>query len=115
EAIRLFDEVAKRQPLAVSDQFLLAQLYRLTGQWPKARSQMLGLLAKGEVNPIHVAYYARCLLARNEVDEAAPWVAKLETLQPTQWRTVELKARLLSAQQRGADAADLLTKYAEGK
>jgi tetratricopeptide (TPR) repeat protein len=115
EAVRVLEEVAKVQPLAAADQFLLAQLYRSLGQWPKARSQMLGLLGKGEVDPVHVAAYARWLLERGGAAEAAPWVARLEQLHPKEWRTVELEARLLAAQQRGGDAADLLTKYAEGK
>jgi tetratricopeptide (TPR) repeat protein len=115
EAVRVLEEIAKKQPLTASDQFLLAQLYRSLGQWSKARTHMLALLDRGDVNIVHVAYYARWLLERGEAEDARPWVAQVEERQPGDWPAVELKARLLAAQQRGADAADLLTKYAEGK
>jgi tetratricopeptide (TPR) repeat protein len=115
EAARALEDIDKRVPLRISDQFILAQLYVNLGQWPKGRAQLLTLLEKGDGDPQHIAYFARCLLQHNEPEEAKTWVVTLEKVQPKAWSTVELKARLLAAQKHGDDAAKLLAEYAAAK
>jgi tetratricopeptide (TPR) repeat protein len=116
EAVRiLVEEIAKDHPLAPGDRFLLAQLYKSLGQWRKAQNEMLELLGRGGNNRDYVAYFARCLLEKNEPEGAQPWVMKLKTLQPNAWRTVELEARLLAARKQGPEAAKLLLDFVMGK
>jgi tetratricopeptide (TPR) repeat protein len=112
-AVRVLEDVARLETLRADDQFLLAQLYESLGQWPAARKQLFNLLGRHGDNPTYLAHTARSLLRKNEPDYARPLVAKLEEVQPRAWPTAELKARLLHAEDRVADAVALLTRFAD--
>jgi predicted Zn-dependent protease len=121
EAIRLLEDLGRRQTDA--DQFLLAQLYETTGDWPRAREKMLGLLADEDSHleqPLqhlqHLASYVTSLLRHGQADEAEVWLKQLaqrDQNEPQMFVTVALKARLLHAQKKGDAVVPLLKDYAE--
>jgi tetratricopeptide (TPR) repeat protein len=115
EAIRIFEDLARRQPPTPDEKFLLAQFYEAGREWAKARELMLSLLASDGEDPLYLAAFTRSLLRQGQVDEADPWLTKLERLRPQDVQTVELKARALAARGQGAQAATMLKAYAQGK
>jgi tetratricopeptide (TPR) repeat protein len=114
EAIRQLEELSRAQPLPPEEEFLLAQLYDAGRDWPKARERLLTLLAADRKNAGYLAYYAGALLRQGEAGAARTWVAELEKVAPNAPATVEVKARLLHAAGKEAEAAALLTAYAQG-
>jgi tetratricopeptide (TPR) repeat protein len=115
EAIRLFEDLVGRKELPADQQFFLAQLYEEGGDWPRARAIMLGLLAMEQENPLYVVYYARNLIRRGEANEARTWLERLERTEPNTFRVLELKLRVLKAQQRDKEAEDAVQAYIGGK
>src|SRR5262249_44706451 len=67
-AITLLQEMGDRQTLAPDDQFLLAQLHEMGGDWPQARQQMLVLVSSQSDNPQYPLFLARYIrgLLRNK-------------------------------------------------
>jgi tetratricopeptide (TPR) repeat protein len=112
EAIRLFEELGRGQPLTPDEQFLLAQLYDADRDWAKARDRLVDVLATDPNQPDRLAYYAGALLRHEETGAARRAVEQLERLAPEAPATLEARARLLQAQGRGEEAADLLTAFA---
>ena len=112
KAISVLEGVIGREPATADDLFLLAQLYEADGDWSKSRERMLKLLSSQGKNPVLLAHYTRALLRHNRPDEARLWLAKLEEADPRSPATQEVKARVLHAQGRGAEAVTLLEAYA---
>ncbi len=112
EAIKVLEELAGKQALPPEHQLFLARLYELERDWPKARDQLLGLLAAAPDEPAYLAPYAEGLLRRGDLDETEGWVSRLAKKEPTAFRTVSLRARLRKAQGRAAEAAALLRDHA---
>jgi len=109
ESIAVLEKSFTRAPASPEEQFLLARLWEADRNWPKARGQMLELLAATEgKNPIHLAYYVEALLRHQNADEAEVWLEKLAKLEPRTWRTLEVTARLRTQQGKTADAVALL-------
>jgi cellulose synthase operon protein C len=115
EAIRIMESIGQLQPLTVNDQFVLAQMYDSVGDLAKVRSLMQDVLNKQDDIPQYLAFYIRFLLAQKDPLNAKRWVDRLSDLQPKAGQTYELKARLLHAQEKTAEAVALLTAYAEEK
>ncbi|HXG12847.1 MAG TPA: tetratricopeptide repeat protein, partial [Gemmataceae bacterium] len=114
EAIELFEEVSRRQPLAPGDQFLLAQLYEAADNWRAAKARMEAAVnSPGGDTPRYLAAYVRALLRHGEVEAARPLCDRLEKLEPKGLRAAEMRARLLHAQGRTAEAVALLQKFAQ--
>jgi tetratricopeptide (TPR) repeat protein len=113
EAVGLLEELDARRHLEAEDQFLLAQLHQVTGDWPKARARLAALVRSAADNPLYIAYYARGLIRQPDLAEAEVQVKQLEKLQPDAQRTAELRARLLTARGEADQARDLLIKQAE--
>jgi len=111
QAIAILEGIPSLTP---EDQFLLVQLYDGTGDTLKSRDRLLSLLA-AKRDPRHLAYHVRNLLRQGQTREAGIWLANLEELQPRSPVTIELHARLLAAQGKGAQAAGLLVPLAQGK
>ncbi len=107
-AIRGLQHVIEREQPRPDDQYLLAQLYEADGNWSKAREQLRSLLAAHAENPVYLAHNTLILLRQGLTDEAQSWLDKLEKLEPTALRTLELKARLLKARGRAGEAVALL-------
>jgi tetratricopeptide (TPR) repeat protein len=113
EAIEILEHIGARQPLSSEDRFLLVQLYERVGNYPKARDRMLPLLKTGKAR--YLAHHVNALLQQGMAAEAVVWLAELEKAEPAALRTAFLKARLLKAQGRGAEAAPLLKRQAQGQ
>jgi tetratricopeptide (TPR) repeat protein len=115
QAIRYWEACERGQSLKGADQFVLAQLYEATGNWPKARERMPALLTEEDQIPQYLASYAASLLRHGDTVEAAVWIGKLESLpeQATEFQTVALKARLWAAKQKNAEAVALLKAYVD--
>jgi tetratricopeptide (TPR) repeat protein len=115
EAARLLEGLRQREPLTPEDQFLLARLYESLGDWSRAKVEAVGLLGKKGDDLNVQAFYALALLRHGEADEAATWLARMERLPEAARRNTfavpEVKARLLAARGKGAEAADLLDAY----
>jgi tetratricopeptide (TPR) repeat protein len=96
---------------------MLGQLYDADGNWPKARERLQTLMTVAKDSPLfpsYLAYFARALLRRGQADQAQVWLGKLEQLQPQAPATIEIKARVLAAEGKGA-AAELVTAYSKDK
>src|SRR5262249_12699460 len=115
EAIALFESVFRRKPPSDRDLLMLARAYEANGERTKARDIMLRLVAAEPVQPLLLEQFVWMLLKRSEtsepdarqsvLDEAQIWLGMLEKKDPKSFRTLELKAHLLGAQGRGAEAA----------
>jgi tetratricopeptide (TPR) repeat protein len=113
ESITALEQSFARLPASPDEQFLVAQLYEFDHNWPRARSQMLDLLAATEgKNPLHLAYFVTRLLQHHQLDEAELWLLRLAKLEPNSWRTVQATARLKSQQGDAALAVGLVRKFA---
>jgi len=111
-AIRLLNEIVTRgTPLPV-DRLLLARLQEADGDWPAARAQLQALIATDNKNPDYLGFFALALIKRKQFDDAQVWLSQLEKIAPRAVNTTEVKARMLAAQGRGAEAAALLVKMA---
>jgi tetratricopeptide (TPR) repeat protein len=115
QAIRIFEDVARQSELPLSEQFVLAQLYLAGDRWPKAHDLMQSLLLSGNRDPDYLAFFVENLLRRHQVDEAQPWLRKLEQVAPQDFRTIKLKATLLEELGQRKQAAELLATYARGR
>jgi tetratricopeptide (TPR) repeat protein len=94
---------------------LLARIYEIDGNWPKARELFEALFTReGGQNPAFLAHFIRSLLRHEDAAGAAAWLGRLEAVEKEMKTplTVELKARLLAKQGRKADAAGLLKEFA---
>jgi tetratricopeptide (TPR) repeat protein len=112
EAIRLFESLSSGRALPPDVRFLVARLYEADGNWPRAEAQLVALLGEHGSTPAYLAYYAGALLRHQQADRAAEWVGRLERVRPGSFEAAELRARVLYAQGRRADAIAVLTAFA---
>ncbi len=106
---------------SAGESFFLATLYVGNGEWPKAKEILVRLLSSSSreaQNPMYLAYFLE-QMARHEAKlpdrlerEAAPWLERLEKEDAGSLRTAGIKARLLKAYKRDADARAVLSRYA---
>jgi tetratricopeptide (TPR) repeat protein len=116
EAIRLFEDLARRGSLPAGERFALVRLYLSEDNWQQAQLHMLTLLASPEgKNPTYTAYYARRLLQHDALAEAEAQLEKLEKALPDSPLTIEIKARVLQAKGKDADAVALIQEYTRRK
>jgi tetratricopeptide (TPR) repeat protein len=94
QAIRVFEETARRQPLSTDEQLQLAQLFDADGEGARAREQVVALLTAQPENPQFLAYYVRLLIQGEEESQARDQLQKLERLEPDSTRTRELARKL---------------------
>jgi tetratricopeptide (TPR) repeat protein len=118
KAIEVLEELDGQQGLYPGDRFLLAQLYEITGAWPKAEEQLRRLVETAGRQPAYLAHLIRNLFRQDKSEDARPVIARLEALEkerqvaPGTFGTVELRARLLEATGQGAQAVALLSAHA---
>ncbi len=110
-AIKILESLITDKTANDDDRFLLAQLYESEAEWTKARDIMLALLATDRKNPNHLVFFADRLLTRGQADEASTVLAALDKLEPSSYRTTDLKARALHLRDKDADAVALIQKY----
>lgn len=119
QSIKDLEAAFSRAHPGPAEEFLLAQLYELDGDWPKANERLLGLLSRrGGDTPAYLAYYVRALLRHKDLPGAVKWLARLEERERRDAkgkdspRVVELQARVWAAQGQRSKAADRLKKFA---
>jgi tetratricopeptide (TPR) repeat protein len=115
EAIGLLEGILQEGSASADDRFMLAQLYESDGNWTKAREQMLALMASDGDDPKYVIYYTLNLLRRGQLGEAQSWVSRMERARPDSPSIVELKARVLHASGRKAEALALVAAFVRDK
>jgi lipopolysaccharide biosynthesis regulator YciM len=96
DVIRLLERAEKLSPPAPEHQFLLAKLYELEGNWPKARDRMLRLIALQKDNARYLEAFARSLIRRGDLGEARVWIGRLADTEPGA-RPAESALRVLTA------------------
>ena len=112
EAIRILEGLLERRTATPDDQFLLAQLYETTGDWPKARKRLLALIGLPEGHQAaYLSHFARSMLGHGERDEAEAALKKLERIEPAAYGTLEIRARVLYASGKKAEAVALLQSH----
>ncbi len=82
EALRRLEASLKPLPPTADELYRLARIYEAANETEKARQTMLDVLALDMHNPEYLAHHADSLLRRGKKDEARPWVARLERLEP---------------------------------
>lgn len=113
EAIAAMEAVELRQKLTADDQFFLARVYVSVGDWGKARLKLAPLAQSGADNLYYVAYYGNGVLQFDgDVKEARRSLDLLEPKQPDAPRTIALKARILEAEEKPGEAADVVLEFA---
>ncbi len=97
DALRLLEAESKAGPLPPDEKFRLVHLYDATGNWPQARDRLIGLLTQDKQNPEYLAYLIDGLMLHDQAEEAGPWIARLETLEPETQRVKTFRSRLATA------------------
>jgi tetratricopeptide (TPR) repeat protein len=115
EAIRLLEDLGRRQPLTPDEQFVLAGLHEAEGDWPAARARLRSLVTAHGDRPLYLRHYISGLLQRGDSGEAAFWLAKLKKTEPDSPLTVELEVRVLQKQGKAAEALALVKQRASKK
>jgi tetratricopeptide (TPR) repeat protein len=111
EAIKILEEMARRNVANPDDLFLLAQIYDADGDWSRASQQFTACLSSGTAKPAQLAEYVRALLRHGRLNEAIPVAERLEKLAPRDALTIEIKARVLIARGQAGDAEQLLQAF----
>jgi tetratricopeptide (TPR) repeat protein len=111
EAINILNQVLAAERARADDLFLLGQLYEANGEWDQARATMHRLLEFAP-EPTYLAAFARSLLRHDSLPEAEAYLTRLERVAPKQAATIEIKARVLHAQQQDAEATRLVRDFA---
>jgi cellulose synthase operon protein C len=113
EAMAILEGLIDRRVASPDDIFLLVQLQESVGDWSQARQRMLELLGmRGGETPQTLAYFVRTLMSHGQVEETRGYLDRLEKLAPGEPGTIEIKARVLQASERGDEAAGLLVALA---
>ncbi|MFK8110867.1 MAG: tetratricopeptide repeat protein [Rubripirellula sp.] len=80
----------------IPDQFLIGQLFAITGDWSRGRRLMLPLLGRTEQSDsIHVQTYASLLIDRGDAAEARLWINRLVDSGDSSLKTVRLVAEVM--------------------
>lgn len=110
-AIETYEKIAANSPLTQAEKFLLARLYKVTGDWPKCRDLLHSLIAEKSDDLILLTFYTTSLIEMNDTLEAEIWLRQIEATFPDGMVTKKLRARLLAANGRPQAAAKLLLDY----
>ena len=98
DAIKLLEAIGDFRPSTLNERLVLGQLYKHTGDWPSAREQMVQVVTHPESSAQHLAIFIDMLVERGDIEEALPYLQRLETLQPEVFQTIGLRARALGKQ-----------------
>jgi Tfp pilus assembly protein PilF len=97
EALSRIEASRKLQPMTADELFRLAGLYEKVGDDEHARETMLDLLTLDMQNPEYLAHHIAALLRRRKVDEARPWLERLERLEGNSERAQAFRSALTAA------------------
>ncbi len=121
-AIKILDELSLARALSPDDEFVLAMLYDAQGDRKKAQDRLKTLIQPQTRSPQYLAQYAMTLLMERlpeslkEAEKVIGWIEEIEKqtdVGPNRYASVELRARLLEARDKGDEAIELLTKHIE--
>jgi tetratricopeptide (TPR) repeat protein len=113
EAIKILQALVTDAPGSTLAQFELAKLYQREGNVAKAREHARRAASSDDAGPDPILAYAGLLLIDKQVDAAVEQLARLEAIAPESLPTIELRARVLHAQGKTAEAGQLLEKAFE--
>ena len=91
QAVEVYQNTAKRQPLSPDEQFQLAQLYEADGNISDAQEQIGASLTFQPDNPQFLAFQVRLFLQQADINQARARLRKLDRLEPDSERTRKLK------------------------
>jgi tetratricopeptide (TPR) repeat protein len=97
QAITVLEEIARRQPLAMGQRIMMAQLLEKVGRWGEARNELVAVVAAPNVPPAYVAMLVEKMIDHGEVVPARPWLARLRKATPDSAVTLALEAKLAIA------------------
>lgn len=116
EAIRLLEDLNNRDSLPAGERFTLVRLYLQEDNWSQAEKHMIILLASPQgKDPAFEAFYARRLLQNDNVVAAQAQLEKLEKTLPDSPLTREIKARVLQAKGKDAEALAVIREFSQSK
>lgn len=116
EAIRLFEGLGPLTTYSPPEmQFLLARLYEAEGLPAKALNCVEVLARNTDANPVYLSYAAMVFIRQSKYEEAGQVIDRLAKGQSDAFEVVELRARLLHAQGKTAEAVRLLEAVVQGK
>ncbi len=119
-AVRMLEDLQKRQPLAPGEQAMLGRLYERAGKWLEARELMSTALTRNSDDLNILLPFAQLLIRHDEFDDAARWVDHMEELvakakvsvNPSVKQSIEiLRARLLVKKGENEKAVELLEGF----
>lgn len=122
EAIRLFEKLRDKGPLADDDRFILARLYDVEGESRKSRDDLKQLVSSPSPNPRYLAHYAQLLITQKlELEEAERKIVLLEKLEKQTesgangFGSVDLRVQLLEQQNKKDEALKLMQAHVAKK
>jgi tetratricopeptide (TPR) repeat protein len=98
ESLRRLGELHKGQALNAGELFCLALLNEAAQDLDLARTEMIDVLTLDPNNPEYLAHHIERLLQRGKMEEARPWIGRLERLEPDSSRVQAFRARLKEKQ-----------------
>jgi predicted Zn-dependent protease len=93
-ALHQLEQSAKLQPFTTEELFYLSRLYEAANDLKAVEDRMLDLLALDRNNPEYLALHISHLLRRGHMDDARPWIARLQTLEPDSSRVRSFRKQL---------------------
>ncbi len=101
QAIKVLEQLAGASKLTANCRFLLARLYSAAGNDQKYEGEMRTLFGARIIQPQHLAHFIRFLLGRDQLEEAAQWLAKLKKFtRPTDRRPSSLRLGCLCSRRK---------------
>lgn len=124
-AIKLLQELQAQKALVPDDEFVLAMLYEAEGETRKSHETLRTLIEPKTRTPQYLARYASSLMVQrrladslDEAERVIGWLEKLEEQRqvgPNGFASVELRANLLEARNKGGEAVDLMRAHVSRK
>ena len=115
KAIEILGGIAAEIPDLAVVQEQLARLLFQAGDLPGARAHAAKAAAGDRASPEAILFYAGVLLAARDFDAAEGQADRLASYDPEGLPVVEVRARLLSARDKGGEAAKLLVDAFEAR
>jgi tetratricopeptide (TPR) repeat protein len=129
QAIEILESLTEKKPANSEDQLLLARLYEINRDWPKARAKYQELYSQTKSprdlqtldrRPVYLAAFAQSLIRhlrpgeKQELTQAQELVDEIKQLQPDALTTLYLQVELDLANNRSESAAARIQAYAGG-
>ncbi len=80
KCVQLLEQLQKQRQLTPREQMALGQLYERSGKWPQAKELMVSALTRQGNDPTTLTSFCQTLVRRDELEDAARWLDKLDEL-----------------------------------